>query len=451
MTSAPYPTLIDLFLRSPRRAPAQRQALVDTALRNLVRHAWDHIPVYRRLWNDHGVTPADVQCAGELARLPWVEKNQLIDAGLEARDARIPGEELDEMRTSGTSGRSIHIVRNRFEVRVTRRAILRHFVRIGMRPWHRTITMASGWLKNRKGRIMRHISKTRHIEPQTPLDEQIQTLEEFRPAAIVGQTGGIYLLARELLRRGRTFPLGFVVPTGATLMPEMRQAMRTAFSVDPRDMYGAIETGPITWQCRNGVYHIDADRVIVEIVDEQGRPMPVGQPGQVVCTYLFAWSMPFIRYRLFDISALSSATCDCGCRFPLMEPVQGRVNDFLPTPRGDVVSPHFFFHLFDDARMNPVKEWRIIQESESRLLYEYIPEEQHDPAALERGVGRIRERFGAACIVESRAVAALPMTSVGKRRCIISKLRNPNTTFDEVWVGGGPPNPGSDAPVLTQR
>lgn len=429
------PNLTELLLVAPRRDERVTRALTDWRLRRLVAYAFASSPFYRERWLAAGFDPRAFRGATDLARLPAVSKAEMVDAGDAVRTVRAAGGALLEMRTSGTSGRGIHIVRQPREERVMRRAILRHYLQIGMRPWHRTLTVASAWLASRQGRIVRAITRSRHIEPQAPLDEQIAVLHAFRPAAIVGQTGGIYLLARELLRRGAPFPLRWVVPTGATLMREMRQAMTEGFGgALVCDMYGAIEVGPIAWQCRRGRYHIDADRVIVEIVDERDRPVARGESGQVVVTVLQSWVMPFIRYRLHDIASLSTERCDCGCTFPLLGAVQGRVNDFLPTPTGELVSPHFFFHLFDDLPRNPVKEWRIIQETAERLVYEYIPESYFESAALECGLRRVRERFGNGCVVEARRVDALPMTPSGKRRCILSRLRPVATPLEEVWI-----------------
>ncbi len=428
------PGPVELLLLNPLRPPAVVNYGTRCALRALVRHAAAHVPVYRDLWRSAGVSADRIRGVADLSLLPMVDKDLLAPAGSAAWDERAVPPRLDSMRTSGTSGRAIQIVRTRRELGVTRRAILRQFLWLGMRPWHRVLTMASGWLKTRRGPIVEHLVTTRHLEPDTPLEEQIRVLEQFAPAALVGQTGGMYLLARELLRRGRRYPLRWVVPTGATLMPGMRQAMRDAFGAEPCDMYGAIEVGPIAWQCRRGGYHLDADRLIVEIVDEAGRPLPPGVSGQVVVTNLYAWTMPFIRYRLQDIAVRASTLCGCGCRFPLLGPVQGRINDFLPTPSGELVSPHFFFHLFDDVA-NPVKDWRIVQESAGRLRYEYVPEAHFDPAALARGLERVQNRFGTTCVIESRAVETLPLTATGKRQCIVSRLRPAERRREAVWLG----------------
>jgi len=435
MTEPRYPGLLDILIRNPRRNPADLAREVDARLVDLVAHAQANIPFYRDTWRAAGFDPRGFRGSADLAKLPFVNKNLIVDAGPAAWDARVLEADLQTISTSGTSGRSIHVHRVLRETRVTRRAILRQLVHLGARPWHPFLKMASSWLDKRQGWFVKNFCKTRFYAPETPLDEQIRILEGFTAQGLIGQTGGIYLLARELLRRGRTYPLRFIVPTGATLFDEMRRTMVAAFGANPSDMYGAIEVGPVSWQCRKGNYHIDTDRVIVEIVDEDGRPLPPGAPGQVVVTGLYTWTMPFIRYRLLDISAISTRTCDCGLKFPVMEPIQGRMNDFLPTPAGDLVTPHFFFHLYDTPGVNPVKEWRLIQEDRTHLTYEYVPEEPFNTAAFEHGMNLIRKRMGPTCELRTVRVASVPMGATGKRNCIVSKLRPGFVAPDKPWVG----------------
>lgn len=436
MTLQPkFPGLIDLLLLNGRRRPESVNADAAERLCEVVRHAYEQIPFYRETWRRAGFDPRHFRGPLDLPNIPFVDKPMIIDAGDAAIDARVPREMLQSSSTSGTSGRSITVHRINLETRVARRALLRQLVHLGARPWHPFLKMASSWLESRQGQFVQKICKTRHLPPEMPLEDQIRALDEFPAKGLIGQTGGVYLLAREILRRGRTHPLRFVVTTGATLFDEMRQSIRNAFGTDPSDMYGAIEVGGISWQCRKGNYHIDTDRVIVEIVDEHGRPLPPGKTGQVVVTALFAYTQPFIRYRLFDISALSTRSCDCGLQFPLMEPVMGRVNDFLPTPEGDLVTPHFFFHLFDVPGVNPVKEWRLIQDDRTHLTYEYIPEMPFNQAAFEHGMGLIRKRMGPSCILKTVQVESVPMGATGKRNCIVSRLRPGFVAPDKPWVG----------------
>lgn len=426
MTDHFYPGLLSLMLVNQRKDPARLRRENEAQLRVLLRHAFDRVPLYRSMWDSVGVGPDAIRSIVDLPRLPMVDKERIVEAGDAALDRTVDRNELDTMSTSGTSGRAIKMRRVVREMRVVRRSYLRSLFLNGARSWHRSVTMASTWLASKQGLFIRKFAKTCHIQPQDSLDQQIQTLHDFKARNLMGQTGGLYLLARELLRRGETFPIKLLAPTGATLMPQMREAMRAAFCTEPRDLYGAVELGAISWQCRRGNYHLDADRMIVEIVDSEGRPVPSGETGQVVCTTLHGYSMPLIRYRLRDVASLSNETCGCGVKFPLMNRVQGRINDFLPTASGELVSPHYLYHIFDRVGGSPVKEWRIIQHAPDRLTYEYVPEDNFNASALEGGMQVIRDRFGPGTIVNAVKVDSVPMTPNGKRTCIVSEL-NPET------------------------
>lgn len=433
MSRTPYPRLIDFLFRRPCRDVAHTESVADAALRELVCHAYARVPFYRSRWDEAGVGPREIRARADLRRLPIVEKNALLDSGRGAWDSAA-GDGLGVMRTSGTSGRAIEVPRDASEMTQVRRAVLRHLLWMGVRPWWRVLTLGSLWLRDRKGWFVRRFVKTRFVEPLAPLEEQVRELLSFRPGALVGQTGGVYLLARELLRRGQRFGLRKVVTTGATLTGPMRAAIEDAFQTRALDMYGTIETGPIAWQCVRGEYHIDADRVLVEIVDSDGTVVPAGEPGEVVVTHLYGRTMPFIRYRLADVGTITARSCGCGCRFPLMEPVRGRINDFLQTPAGDLVSPHFFFHIFDALPSNPVAEWRVVQESERRLVYEYAPERSATREAIEHGLEAIRRRFGPEAEVVGRRVDRVALTPAGKQRCIQSHLRPPEAGWGVAWA-----------------
>ncbi len=64
--------------------------------------------------------------------------------------------------------------------------------------------------------------------------------------------------------------------------------------------------------------HITAEDMVVEIVDDHGRQLPPGIPGEVVVTHLYSDGFPFIRYRTGDVAVLSTtnlapAAVDCPC------------------------------------------------------------------------------------------------------------------------------------------
>jgi phenylacetate-CoA ligase len=85
--------------------------------------------------------------------------------------------------------------------------------------------------------------------------------------------------------------------------------------------YGAAEVGLIAASCdRSGAaLHVQADHLIVEIVDAAGARLPDGEPGRVVVTDLHNRAAPYLRYDLGDRARLLAHRCACGRALPLVE------------------------------------------------------------------------------------------------------------------------------------
>lgn len=74
---------------------------------------------------------------------------------------------------------------------------------------------------------------------------------------------------------------------------------------------GAVISG-FTCSQIDGV-HIRTDEYGVDIVDENGLPCPVGQPGRVI---LYPKADPSLRFAVGDRARLETKPCPCGCTAP---------------------------------------------------------------------------------------------------------------------------------------
>jgi phenylacetate-coenzyme A ligase PaaK-like adenylate-forming protein len=96
-----------------------------------------------------------------------------------------------------------------------------------------------------------------------------------------------------------------------------------------RNSYGASEFMSIAWECEHGQLHANSDWVILEPVDERGRPMPAGEPScSTLLTNLANHVQPLIRYDFGDQLTMHPERCACGCALPVIE-VLGRRDDAL--------------------------------------------------------------------------------------------------------------------------
>jgi phenylacetate-CoA ligase len=64
---------------------------------------------------------------------------------------------------------------------------------------------------------------------------------------------------------------------------------------------------------------VPSEAIIVEVVDDQGRPCRDGEIGRVVATPLFNLAGPLIRYEIGDYA--EAGTCECGRALPTLKRV----------------------------------------------------------------------------------------------------------------------------------
>lgn len=141
-------------------------------------------------------------------------------------------------------------------------------------------------------------------------------------AASIIEAHGIDTLAAspaygaELLARG-PLPLRNFLFIGESMGAERERMVRAAApELAVRSLaYSTSETGPIGYQCRHqtgAVHHLHEDAVVVEVIGDDGRPVPPGTPGELVVTPLTASGMALFRYRLGDRGRLLTGHCSCG-------------------------------------------------------------------------------------------------------------------------------------------
>jgi phenylacetate-CoA ligase len=109
-----------------------------------------------------------------------------------------------------------------------------------------------------------------------------------------------------------------------------------------RDLFGedimhleiayTAETGILGYECQahHGL-HVPEDHLFVEVLDPDGEPVAPGEEGELVVTTLKREAMPFIRYRLGDISALRTDQCSCGRTHIRLKGILGKAEPRSPT------------------------------------------------------------------------------------------------------------------------
>jgi phenylacetate-CoA ligase len=175
-----------------------------------------------------------------------------------------------------------------------------------------------------------HPSLLASVFPVTdPLDVLVAKLDGFAPAFIASYPTLLWLLSDER-RAGRLHVAPSLVWAGGeTIAPAMRDALARAFGCPVIDEYGASECLSIAFGCREHWLHLNADWVILEPVDAEGRPVPRGQRSHtVLLTNLANRVQPIVRYDLGDSVLMRAGPCPCGSPLPALR-VEGRSDDVV--------------------------------------------------------------------------------------------------------------------------
>ena len=246
----------------------------------------------------------------------------------------------------------------------------------------------------------------------------LEAIRRYRIVYLWGYTSSLYALAQEILSHDLHLPMKVVIANAEPVYDYQRHVIQQAFQCALRETYGMSEAVMAAGECKKNSLHIWPEVGYLEILEED-QPVPLGKSGDLVCTGLLNPDMPLIRYRVGDCGSLSDDPTDCSCgrTLPVLAGIEGRADDVLFTQDGRRIGrldPVFKADL-------PIREAQIIQESLERVRVKYVPAEAYTTAVGQSIVDRLQERLGPIDVI-LEAVEAIPRTSAGKFRSVVSRL-----------------------------
>ena len=179
------------------------------------------------------------------------------------------------------------------------------------------------------------------------------------PSYLYGSAMFLAELASYAIKSGRRDWRPEVVFSFANVVTEKtREIVWEGLGAKIIDRYSAEETGIIARQCpKHNHLHVLSPLTLVEIVDDNGAPCSVGQPGRVLVTGMRSYGMPLIRYEIGDIAEWGDP-CDCGIRLPVIGKLWGRTHQLITHPNGLTTFARVYAHDFED--LTDLQEYRFV-------------------------------------------------------------------------------------------
>lgn len=358
-----------------RMSPEELRALQFTRLRATLRHAYDHVELYRRKFRAAGVGPEDCRTLEDLARFPFTTKDDLRDTypfgmfGVEQREVR------RLHASSGTTGRPTLVGYTEHDLAVWAEVIARSIRAAGGRPGHKVhISYGYGLFT---GGLGAHYGAERLGCTVIPASggmtaRQVRLIQDLRPEIIMITPSYLLTLLDEFERQGvdpRSTSLQVGIFGAEPWTEEMRREIEERMDIHAVDIYGLSEViGPgVAQECvetKDGL-HVWEDHFYPEIVDPfTDAVLPGGEEGELAFTTLTKEALPVIRYRTRDLTRLLPGTARPA--FRRIQKITGRCDDMLivrgvnvfPSQieeivlRVPAVAPHFQLELTRRGRMD---------------------------------------------------------------------------------------------------
>jgi phenylacetate-coenzyme A ligase PaaK-like adenylate-forming protein len=248
-------------------------------------------------------------------------------------------------------------------------------------------------------------------------------INRTKPHALVGYTSQLVEVARFVRDHpdALTWKARTMVSAAEGLQPGQRELLRTYLVDDVFLSYGSREFMSVGMECRQHAgYHVNADNLRVEVVDDAGRPVAPGVEGRIVITDLRNAATPFIRYEIGDIGTMGPGEpCPCGKPFPLLASVDGRLHDLVYTPHGSVSGLYLTYTMrqFDDW----IEGYQVVQDTRDRVLVRLITRSELTPERLAPVTALLREKLRDMTIDYER-VNELERRRTGKVALVISSI-----------------------------
>ena len=305
--------------------------------RKILERVYAKSAFYRQRFDKARVKPDDFKTLEDIARFPFIEKQDLIKDQEEnppfGRRVCVPNEEIRRINlTSGTSGMGQEVHCHEEEsIRAANASTASHFAAVGLERGDLSAvlyplgTMTGGMLSYEGLRIF----------GATPLalavfntNQKIETMKRFNVHHILTTPAYLSRITSICLEQGLTPRKTFPRLKGITLSTEpfpvaWALKMEDIWDTVIHDIYGSTQLNlnyAITCKYgavpdgRFGYYHLADYFALVEILDKDSdQPVADGEWGEPVVTTFSRSAMPLIRFRSNDrVRKLPHDLCDCG-------------------------------------------------------------------------------------------------------------------------------------------
>jgi len=401
-------------------------------LNKLLNHAYSNVPYYKRVFNERGIKPNDIQDFKDLSKLPYLTK-EIIRNNLKDLKARnYPDYKFEYVSTGGSTGIPLGF----FYEKAVSRAIEWAFMK---NQWDRVGYNFSDKCVILRGNVVNSIKKSRlwkftffrrwlilssyHITEEN-LHSYITKIRQFKPKYIQAYPSVISILALYMKKHNVSSfnSIKAILCGSENLYSWQRNMIEDVFNCKTYSWYGQSERVVLGGECEiNRDYHLFPEYGITELIGRNEKIVNNdGQVGIIVGTGLTNYCMPLIRYKTDDLAVHTTEKCSCLREYPLVKTVEGRLQEFLITKNNRMIpitALNMHSNVFDN-----VKQLQFYQDTKGEIYLYIVRDNDYSESDTKYLKQELYKKLGNDVHLTIEFVNNIPRTKNGKFRFIIQKL-----------------------------
>jgi phenylacetate-CoA ligase len=195
---------------------------------------------------------------------------------------------------------------------------------------------------------------------------QLETIERLKPTVLVAVPSFIVKLIEFANANGIDLNKSSVKKAicigeslrSADLQPStLTKKIQELWNIKLYGTYASTEMQTAFTECVAGQGgHHHPELIIVEVLDDQGKAVKPGDPGEVTITTLGVEGMPLLRYKTGDIAAYYNEPCQCGRHTLRLGPIIGRKQQMIKL-KGTTLYPTGVFDIIH--QVHHVKDYVV--------------------------------------------------------------------------------------------
>lgn len=329
------------------------------ALKDALQYLQQYSPFYQRIFKEQCVDISKISSLDNLQYLPATSKSDMQEHNMDF--LCVPKNEVKEyMATSGTMGAPVTIVLTKNDLE-----------RLAYNE-HQSFLCADGQSEDiyqlmltLDRQFMAGIAYYTGIKelgasvirtgPGLPA-MQWDTILNLKTTSVVAVPSFLLKMIAHAKEAGiglKNAPVTKAICIGENLRNEdftfnaLGQKINNEWPIKLYSTYASTEMQTAFTECTAGRGgHHQPDLVIVEVVDEELRPLKAGEYGEVLITTLGVEGMPLLRYRTGDICAYYDEPCSCGRMSRRLSAVLGRKQQMIKY-KGTTLYPQAIFNVLN--------------------------------------------------------------------------------------------------------